>query len=68
MAGSASLRNQKEVVTPPLKGSFLLDREGKCKLEMLDYMLCLDERKVLTCLFFFFLKWFYVVMRVLKVS
>ncbi|KAK0425118.1 hypothetical protein QR680_009041 [Steinernema hermaphroditum] len=30
-------------VTPPLKGSFPLDHEGQCKVEMLKYMLCLHE-------------------------
>ncbi|CDW58912.1 Cytochrome c oxidase assembly protein COX19 [Trichuris trichiura] len=28
---------------PPLKGSFPLDHDGVCKLQMLDYMLCLQS-------------------------
>ncbi|CAI4221218.1 unnamed protein product [Auanema sp. JU1783] len=30
-------------VSAPLKGSFPLDHEGTCKLEMLKYMCCLHE-------------------------
>uniref|UniRef100_A0A8R1DE80 CHCH domain-containing protein n=1 Tax=Caenorhabditis japonica TaxID=281687 RepID=A0A8R1DE80_CAEJA len=32
-------------VSAPLKGSFPLDHEGTCKLEMLNYMVCLHEKK-----------------------
>ncbi|VDP09447.1 unnamed protein product [Soboliphyme baturini] len=28
---------------PPLKGSFPLDRDGYCKIAMLDYMICLHK-------------------------
>ncbi|XP_014254394.2 cytochrome c oxidase assembly protein COX19 [Cimex lectularius] len=31
--------------TPPEKGSFPLDHEGRCKKVMLKYMLCLRESK-----------------------
>uniref|UniRef100_A0A0K0FPP1 Cytochrome c oxidase assembly protein COX19 (inferred by orthology to a human protein) n=1 Tax=Strongyloides venezuelensis TaxID=75913 RepID=A0A0K0FPP1_STRVS len=32
-------------VSQPLKGSFPLDYEGNCKLEMLNYMMCLKRNK-----------------------
>ncbi|CAI5439230.1 unnamed protein product [Caenorhabditis angaria] len=32
-------------VSAPLKGSFPLDHEGTCKLEMLNYMVCLHKNK-----------------------
>lgn len=32
-------------VSPPLKGSFPLDHDHACKLEMLKYMVCLKEHK-----------------------
>ncbi|XP_015514106.1 cytochrome c oxidase assembly protein COX19 [Neodiprion pinetum] len=31
--------------TPPEKGSFPLDHEGKCKRVMVDYMRCLRDNK-----------------------
>uniref|UniRef100_A0A0K0E975 CHCH domain-containing protein n=1 Tax=Strongyloides stercoralis TaxID=6248 RepID=A0A0K0E975_STRER len=34
-----------EKVSPPLKGSFPLDYHGDCKLEMLKYMICLNDNK-----------------------
>ncbi|CEF64430.1 Cytochrome c oxidase assembly protein COX19 [Strongyloides ratti] len=34
-----------EKVSAPLKGSFPLDYKGDCKLEMLKYMICLNEHK-----------------------
>ncbi|EPB77903.1 CHCH domain protein [Ancylostoma ceylanicum] len=37
--------NRIQSVSPPLKGSFPLDHEGTCKLEMLKYMCCLHEKK-----------------------
>ena len=30
---------------PPLKGSFPLDHEGECKVEMLEYLICMKENK-----------------------
>uniref|UniRef100_A0A0N5AIB9 CHCH domain-containing protein n=1 Tax=Syphacia muris TaxID=451379 RepID=A0A0N5AIB9_9BILA len=41
----AALRNTKPIITPPMNGSFPLDREGKCKLQMLEYMICMQENK-----------------------
>uniref|UniRef100_A0A7E4W8C1 CHCH domain-containing protein n=1 Tax=Panagrellus redivivus TaxID=6233 RepID=A0A7E4W8C1_PANRE len=32
-------------VSAPIKGSFPLDHEQSCKLEMLKYMVCLKEHK-----------------------
>lgn len=32
-------------VTPPLKGSFPLDHEQRCKPQMSDYMRCLDSNE-----------------------
>ncbi|CAJ0930249.1 unnamed protein product, partial [Mesorhabditis belari] len=37
--------NRVKSVSPPLKGSFPLDHDRKCKLEMLKYMCCLHEKK-----------------------
>ncbi|VDL69340.1 unnamed protein product [Nippostrongylus brasiliensis] len=37
--------NRVQSVSPPLKGSFPLDHERTCKLEMLKYMCCLHEQK-----------------------
>ncbi|VDM61014.1 unnamed protein product [Angiostrongylus costaricensis] len=37
--------NRIQPVTPPLKGSFPLDHEGTCKVQMLKYMCCLYENK-----------------------
>uniref|UniRef100_A0AC35TSS8 CHCH domain-containing protein n=1 Tax=Rhabditophanes sp. KR3021 TaxID=114890 RepID=A0AC35TSS8_9BILA len=34
-----------EKVSQPLKGSFPLDHEADCKLEMIKYMICLSENK-----------------------
>ncbi|CAB3408218.1 unnamed protein product [Caenorhabditis bovis] len=34
-----------QTVSAPLKGSFPLDHQGMCKLEMLRYMVCLHEKK-----------------------
>uniref|UniRef100_A0AC35FMV4 CHCH domain-containing protein n=1 Tax=Panagrolaimus sp. PS1159 TaxID=55785 RepID=A0AC35FMV4_9BILA len=34
-----------QTVSPPIKGSFPLDHEQTCKLEMLKYMVCLREHK-----------------------
>jgi cytochrome c oxidase assembly protein subunit 19 len=31
------------IPTAPIKGSFPLDREGVCKLPMLNYMLCMQK-------------------------
>jgi cytochrome c oxidase assembly protein subunit 19 len=30
---------------PPLKGSFPLDHDGECKVEMLEYLICMKENK-----------------------
>jgi hypothetical protein len=36
---------QIQKVTPPMKGSFPLDHEQKCKREMLNYMNCLQQNQ-----------------------
>lgn len=33
--------------TPPLKGAFPLDKEGLCKTEMLEFMLCMHDKSSL---------------------
>jgi cytochrome c oxidase assembly protein subunit 19 len=30
---------------PPIKGSFPLDHDGECKIEMLEYLICMKQYK-----------------------
>uniref|UniRef100_A0AC34QZ92 CHCH domain-containing protein n=1 Tax=Panagrolaimus sp. JU765 TaxID=591449 RepID=A0AC34QZ92_9BILA len=46
MSGAAGPFQQRpNLVSPPLKGSFPLDHDQQCKLEMLKYMICLKEHR-----------------------
>lgn len=46
MSGQAGPFQQRiNPISPPIKGSFPLDHEKVCKLEMIKYMLCLREHK-----------------------
>ncbi|CAJ0571536.1 unnamed protein product, partial [Mesorhabditis spiculigera] len=45
MGDQAGPFNRVHSVSPPLKGAFPLDHDKKCKLDMLNYMCCLHEKK-----------------------
>lgn len=39
---SAGPYQARQLVTPPIKGSFPLDHNKVCSMEMVEYMLCLQ--------------------------
>ncbi|KAA3672669.1 cytochrome c oxidase assembly protein subunit 19 [Paragonimus westermani] len=45
MAASTGFTHKAAQVTPPLKGSFPLDRKGVCKALMSGWMACMMENK-----------------------
>ncbi|VDN50895.1 unnamed protein product [Dracunculus medinensis] len=48
MAGQAGPFSRIQKPIPPLQGSFPLDHDGMCKMEMLNYVMCLNKKENLS--------------------